>query len=159
VTTLVVYDSAYGNTERIATAIAAAIPGAGVYRIGAIDPANLPAIDRLIVGSPTQGGQPTKATQSWLAFIPQGRLANVGVAAFDTRLAAADQGFALRLVMGVIGYAAPRILSALGAKGGSVIAGAEGFVVNGKEGPLHQGELERAVTWAGGLVGDQKRAA
>jgi flavodoxin I len=159
VTALVVYDSAYGNTEKIAAAIGAAIPGSEVRRIGAVDPAALPVLGRLIVGSPTQGGQPTKATQAWLAAIPKDRLAGVEVAAFDTRMAASDQGLALRFIMGVIGYAASRILTALEARGGSSIASAEGFVVNGKEGPLHEGELDRAGAWARALDVRTKQAA
>jgi hypothetical protein len=54
--------------------------------------------------------------------------------------------------MKVIGYAAPRISSGLQAKGGRLAAAPEGFIVEDKEGPLKQGELERAASWARSLV-------
>jgi hypothetical protein len=53
--------------------------------------------------------------------------------------------------MGLIGYAAGRIASGLTSKGGRLIAKPEGFIVDGKEGPLKEGELERAAAWARSL--------
>jgi flavodoxin len=65
--TLVVYDSVYGNTEIIAQAIAAAIPGdVQVLRVGQAKPADLKVVDLLIVGSPTHGALPTEAVQDLL---------------------------------------------------------------------------------------------
>jgi flavodoxin len=156
---LVIYDTGYGNTARVAQAIAAALPGgAALHRMKEISPASLPTVDLLIVGSPTQAGRATQAMHDWLAGIPEGKLAGVDVAAFDTRLATARQGFALRFLMGVIGFAAPRILKALEARAGTAVAAAEGFIVEGKEGPMARGELERAAAWARGL-GMRERAA
>jgi flavodoxin len=52
--TLVVYDSAYGNTEKIARAIGGAIPGeTQVRRVAEVSSAELVSLDLLIVGSPT----------------------------------------------------------------------------------------------------------
>jgi hypothetical protein len=48
----------------------------------------------------------------------------------------------------VFGYAADRIASALKLKGWTAAARAEGFYVTGKEGPVKEGELERAAKWA-----------
>jgi flavodoxin len=160
-TALVVYDSAYGNTARIADAVAVVLEGREkAHLIQHVDPADLPLTTQLlVVGSPTQGGQPTKAMQAWLKDIPQDRLAGLRVAAFDTRMQARDQGMALRLLMNVIGYAAPRILEKLQARGGIAAAAAEGFVVEGREGPLHEGELERAGAWAKSLAGQRRDAA
>jgi flavodoxin len=156
---LIIYDSAYGNTAKVAQAIGAALPGgAAVHRITDIAPSSLPRVDLLIVGSPTQGGRPTAAMQEWLAAIPRERVDGVDVAAFDTRIAASEQGFALRLLIGVIGYASPRILKSLEAKGGVAAAAAEGFIVEGKEGPMARGELERAAAWALD-IGVHERAA
>jgi len=62
------------------------------------------------------------------------------VTAFDTRLPT-------RLV-GIFGYAAARIADSLKRNGGTLIAPPEGFFVKGKEGPLKEGELERAAGWA-----------
>ena len=151
-TALVVYDSLYGNTETIAEAIASAVLDAEVHRLFEVDPAALPAADLLVVGSPTQGGQPTAATRDWLARLPAGSLTRTRVGAFDTRLAKSDHGFLLGALMNVIGFAAPRILKQLESRGGRPAAAAEGFVVAGREGPLQAGELQRAGGWASGLV-------
>lgn len=63
---LIIYDSVYGNTEKIARAIAGAMTpsdGVKVLRAGEADPLELESIDLLIVGSPTHGGRPTPAIQ------------------------------------------------------------------------------------------------
>ena len=73
------------------------------------------------------------------------------VAAFDTRFEAEEQGVGLRLLMSVIRYAAERIAKDLAKKGGKHVAKPEGFIVENKEGPLKQGELERANKWAKGM--------
>ena len=46
------------------------------------------------------------------------------------------------------GYAASTIITALKKKGGNLLALPEGFLVTGEQGPLKEGELERAVAWA-----------
>jgi flavodoxin len=149
--TLIVYDSAYGNTEKIARTIAGASTSIGevrVLRAGEANPLELASLDLLIVGSPTQGGRPTPAIQEFLSKIPANALENVGVTSFDTRFSAQDQGIGLRILMSVLGYAAGRIAHSLQGKGGDLATSPEGFIVEGKEGPLKQGELERAAGWA-----------
>jgi hypothetical protein len=105
----------------------------------------------VVVGSPTQGGRPTKAVQRFLDAIPANALANATVAAFDTRIDVNRHGVFLHLLMGAIGYAAGRIEKQLVAKGGRVVAKPAGFFVDGKEGPVTAGELERATRWASAL--------
>ena len=145
---LVVYDSSYGNTEAVAKVIGEAVGGdTAVLPATQTAPANLASAGLLIVGTPTQGGKPTPAIMELLGGLPPDGLAGVRVAAFDTRFAAADHGLALQLLMRVIGYAAPRIARTLQAKGGSLVAPPEGFIVQGKEGPLKEGELQRATSW------------
>ena len=53
--------------------------------------------------------------------------------------------------MSVIRYAAPRLAKELEKKGGKLVAEPEGFIVENKEGPLKQGEIERATKWASQL--------
>ena len=48
----------------------------------------------------------------------------------------------------LFGFAAEKIGKALVRKGGSPIATPEGFIVEGSEGPIREGELERAEQWA-----------
>ncbi|RIK37383.1 MAG: hypothetical protein DCC55_24455 [Chloroflexi bacterium] len=149
--TLVVYDSAYGNTEKVARAIAEAFApphAVTVLRAGETNATALESIDLLIVGSPTQGGRPTPAIQEFVNQIPSGALADVNVAAFDTRISAQERGIGLRILMRLLGFAAGRIANSLQAKGGRLAAPPEGFIVEDKEGPLREGELERAAGWA-----------
>jgi flavodoxin len=144
---LIVYDSVYGNTEKIARAIAAALTPSGevkVLRAGEVNPSELASVDLLIVGSPTQGGRPTKAIQEFLNKLPESAVKGLNVAAFDTR-------FSTRLV-GIFGYAAGKIAVSLKTKGGTLILPPEAFFVKGKEGPLKEGELERAAGWAERLL-------
>jgi flavodoxin I len=138
---LIVYDSVYGNTEKIAKAIGGAIAGeVRVVRVSEVNSAELKTVDFLIIGSPTQGGRPTPAIQDFLNKIQEATLKGINVSAFDTR-------FSTRLV-GIFGYAAGRIAGSLKRKGGTLILPPEGFFVKGREGPLKDGELERAASWA-----------
>ena len=144
---LVVYDSQHGNTEAIARAVAGAAPRgtARVVRVGDVKAAELSKVDVLAVGSPTLGGRPTPAVQAFLDAIPAGSLAKVRVAAFDTRMSI--------FIAKLFGWAADRIATGLKAKGGLPAAKPEGFIVKGREGPLADGERERAAVWAKGFLG------
>jgi flavodoxin I len=143
--TLIVYDSAYGNTEKIAKSIGSAITGeVKILHVGKVNPTELESLDLLIVGSPTQGGRPTPAIQEFLKGGSEFAVKGVNVAAFDTR-------FSTKLV-GIFGYAARKIASNLETKGGNLISPPEGFFVKGKKGPLKEGELERAASWAKGIA-------
>lgn len=148
---LVIYDSAYGNTEQIARAISAAAD-ADCRKAADTTAADVEGVELLVVGSPTQGGRPTVPVQEWLKALPDGALQSVQVAAFDTRFEKAASNLFLKLVMSVVGFAAPRISTALKAKGGAVAVEPEGFFVTDKEGPLKDGEVERASAWAKGLL-------
>jgi flavodoxin I len=144
---LIVFDSVHGNTEAIARAIAGA-GGKAVIRMvraGQAKPADLVGLDLLVVGSPTLGGRPTPAVKSFLDRVPAGTLAKVRVAAFDTRMS--------MFIAKIFGWAADRIATGLAAKGGVPAAKPTGFIVKGREGPLAEGEREKAAAWAKGFVG------
>jgi flavodoxin I len=148
---LIVYDSVYGNTEKIAKAIAGAITPSNeikILRAGEANPSESESIDLIIVGSPTQGGRPTPAIQEFLKRVSEPVIKGINVAAFDTR-------FSTRWVR-IFGYAAGRIAGNLKGKGGALVASPEGFFVKGKEGPLKEGEVERAASWAKGIVESKK---
>jgi hypothetical protein len=53
----------------------------------------------------------------------------------------------------LFGTAAPKIARALEKKGGTLAGPPGGFYVTGGEGPLKEGEVERAAAWAQGLAG------
>jgi flavodoxin I len=146
---LIVYDSVYENTEKIAKAIGSAITGeVKVLRVGEVNPSELKTIDLFIVGSPTQGGRPTPAIQGFLNKIPEPSLKGISVAAFDTRISTKW--------VGIFGYAAGKIARGLETKGGTLVASPEGFFVKGTKGPLKEGELERAADWAKGILESKK---
>ncbi len=142
---LIIYDSAYGNTEKVAKATGAAISGdVKVLRPGEVNYSELESIDFLIVGSPTQGGRATPAIRDFLNKVPESAVKGVNVAAFDTRVP-------MKWVK-IFGYAAGKIARSLKRKGGILISSPEGFFVKGTEGPLNEGELERAASWVKELV-------
>jgi len=144
---LIVFDSVHGNTEAIARAIAGVGGKAGIrmVRAGQAKNGDLVGLDLLVVGSPTLGGRPTPAVKTFLERIPAGALAKVRVAAFDTRMT--------MWVAKLFGWAADRIETVLEAKGGLPTAKPAGFIVGGREGPLKEGERERAAAWAKGFAG------
>lgn len=144
---VVVYDSQYGNTKKVAEAVGTALGGESeVLRVGNAGLSSVKDVDLIVVGSPTHGGSPTEAIQAFLSRMEGSLPTGTRVAAFDTRLAA-------RWVA-IFGYAAPKIADALREAGGTLVAQPEGFVVRGRKGPLREGELERAADWARQLVGE-----
>jgi len=148
---LIVYDSFFGNTEKIALAIGKAFGNTKevtICKAVNVKPNMLDGLDYLIVGSPTRAFSPSPATKSFLKSIPSKKLAGVKVAAFDTRIAMTDKvpGF-LRFMAKLFGYADKPILDGLKKKGGEETVPSEGFFVLDSEGPLGKGEIERAVVW------------
>ena len=144
---LIIYDSVFGNTEQIAQAIGNALGSqedVKILRVSNVEPEQLTGLKLLIVGSPTQGGRPTPAIKDFLNQVSEPAIRGVNVATFDTR-------FSMRLV-GIFGYAAGRIADNLKRKGGTLIASPEGFFVKGGRGPLKEGEIERAASWAKVIV-------
>ncbi|MCK5333386.1 MAG: flavodoxin domain-containing protein [Candidatus Aenigmarchaeota archaeon] len=138
---LVVYDSKFGNTEKIAKAIGSALSKSGNVNVVNVEKAGITDIEKvdiLIVGSPTQAWSPTPATKSFLESI-HAPLHSMPVAAFDTRFNRT------RLLTG---SAARKIAKALKKKGSTLLAEPESFFVTGMEGPLLEGEIERAKNWA-----------
>lgn len=154
---LVVYDSFFGNTEKIAQAIGRFLGSRGsveMLRIGDMKPEKLIGSGLLIVGSPTRRFKPAKPIVAFLDKLPSNSLKGIGVAAFDTRISPADKKSRLyKIVAKVFGFAAQPIASRLMNKGGHLVLPPEGFIVNGSEGPLKDGELERAAKWGESVLG------
>ena len=142
---LVVYDSVYGNTEVLAKVIGRALAGEVEVKLAAeTDPSELPTVDLLVIGSPTQAGRPTQPIQGLLKSLPD--LTGVSVAAFDSRMS--------MWLARVFGFAAKRIAGAVKARGGTLVVPPQGFYVESKEGPLSDGEAERAADWARSISDD-----
>jgi flavodoxin len=135
---LVIYDSKYGNTEMVAKVIGEAIEGQ-VLHIGEVCNANLRDYELVIIGSPTHGGWFTEGIKQ--LFEDTLVLKGINAAVFDTRTKRS-----------LFGFAAPRMAQRLEKKGGTLLAPPEGFIVLGIEGPLKDGELERAGEWVKDIV-------
>jgi len=153
---LVVYDSFFGNTEKIACAVGDAIGNAlaaqadvQTLRVGDVKLEHLTDLSLLVVGSPTRAFSASPATKAWLKALAPNSLRGVKVATFDTRADMKDvNSRTLTAFVKLFGYAAEPIASSLTKRGGTLVVPAEGFFVEDKEGPLKDGELERAVAWA-----------
>ena len=148
---LIIYDSVFGNTEKIAQAIGNSLSSkenVETLRVNDVKPEQLIGLELLIVGSPTRVFKPIKAIMNFLNKIPLNVLKGVKVAAFDTRISTADvNSRLLNILVKLFGYAAKPIAYKLEKKGGSLIIPPEGFFVKDSEGPLKDGELERAADW------------
>ena len=157
---VIVYDSMYGNTEKIAQAIGSAFGAQAdltILRVGDVKPEHFTGLNLLIIGSPTQRFRPTIAISNWLKELPQASITGVKAAAFDTRLTWEEisKTPALAFFVKLFGsgaYAARSIANELKKKGAKLVVPAEGFFVKGMEGPLNLGELERGALWARRLI-------
>lgn len=141
--TLVVHDSKYGNTKKLAEIVAEAMAPHGRFRVLDLEevlPADLGSVDLLIVGGPTQlhGLSPRmRQFTDELALLPG---AATMAATFDTRY---------RMPGTMSGSAARQIARRLKRKGFQIVATPESFFVTRHQPPeLEAGELERAAGWA-----------
>jgi len=154
----VVYESHWGNTAAIARAIAAGIgPEASALSTAEATGDALSGVDLIVAGAPLLGfSLPTEdmlkglggnaptppdlshpSMRSWLETVPAG---SGRAAAFETRIWWSP------------GSAAKAILGKLEALGYRPVAKAQRFIVQGKYGPLRDGELERAKAWGAALA-------
>lgn len=139
---LVIYDSRFGNTERVARAIAEQLGPASEVRIaraGEMSPLELDEVDLLVVGAPTEHHGTPPVVRNLLEGVRPGTLAGVEAVAFDTRLHHAQWW---------TGSAAATIAEDLRQLGCELVVPAESFFVEGRGGPLEEPELERARSWA-----------
>ena len=149
---IVVYESVWGNTAAVARAIAEGIgEGARACATDEVAPETAARADLIVAGAPVFAfGLPTEqvrenirrtetgadlshpSLRSWIDGLPTGHGRS---AAFETRIWWSPRG------------ATGTIEKSLTAHGYPPVAGAQKFVVRGKEGPLREGELERATAW------------
>jgi hypothetical protein len=160
---LVVYETLWGNTERVARAVAASLATTMTVEVVDSDaaPDVIDGFDLVIVGGPThafsmtrpstrrgaveQNGapaSPARGIREWLDDLRPAASA-IPSAAFDTRVDSPR----------LPGSAAKAIRHELRSLGFSVEAKPITFRVHGYEGPLIDGELDRAATWASALAG------
>lgn len=144
---LVVYDSYFGNTAKVAEAIGSALGGV-VKAADQVSADDLQGLQVLFVGSPTRAFRPTPKTMSFLKNL-RGKLKGVKGSVFDTRIPfeSTDSGF-LRFMIRLFGYADTKLAKAFKQTGADLALEPAGFGVVDSEGPLVDGELERAAEWA-----------
>jgi flavodoxin len=135
---LVIFDSTFGNTGKIAETIAKEL-GTESRAVSVSDcrATELMGIELIVVGSPIIGWRPSEKMGFFLADLDKGKLKGLRAATFDTRVRKFYHG-----------DAAKKIAQALKKAGAEIIAVPQAFYVQGKEGPLLDGEIEKAVEWA-----------
>lgn len=150
--TVVVYFTKFGNTRKVAEAIAGRLADAGEARALSFEEltaSDLEEADLVVMGSPTHYQNLPKEVRAVLDTLPRKCLAGKKVAAFDTSVE--TWGPLMRMT------AAHRLRSKLRKLGGKPIAKAETFLVERGTSPedeevrqdaLLEGELERAPAWA-----------
>jgi flavodoxin len=145
---LVVYFSKFGNTQKIAQTVAEELEAAGVVRIVSSDrlaASDLDDVDLVVMGSPTHRMNLPEAVRSVFEKLPKRSLRGARVAAFDTSYQMS--AFLARFT------AAKKLARQLRKLGGKQIVPPETFHVMGREGPLYEGELNRAKEWVATLLG------
>ena len=158
---LVVYESMFGNTEKVAGAVLHGLQHEGV-EAGMVEAGSAPAslrddLDLLVVGGPTHGFSMSRAStradavrqgapaersgtgiREWLESVRLGGEPRPVVATFDTRVTK------VRWIPQAAGPAAAR---AARRRGLEVVAKPVGYLVDDVRGPLLEHELEHAVAW------------
>lgn len=156
-TTLVVFESYFGNTEMVARAVAEVLGADGpvrTLRVAEVEAGHLEGLTVLVVGTPTRQFRGGPGIRAWLAKQSPGRCAGMRVAAFDTRVdPLAMRNPVERLVANAFGPAVGPIERHLQRLGGTLVGPAEGFALESSTGPLRPGETNRARSWARGLLG------
>lgn len=159
--TLVIYDSKYGNTAKVAERVvetATAYGSAHRKLADEVESGDFDGIDVLFIGTPTQGGRPTERLQEVIDTYAPTLPSTVHVAAFDTRLNPRTVGRWLKLLMRMIGFAAPKIAHSFQHGSTCIVERPEGFIVTGNEGPLAKGELDRVTLWVKRVMGRSKKS-
>ena len=138
---IVIYNSLFGNTEKIARVIYNGLAPHGPSRLvmaGEINLGELTTETLVVFGSPTQNQGPSPAMQALFDTAPADALVDRLVAVFSTRL---DQPRSRS------GSAALSLVAEMRKLGGRLLVPAESFLVYGEQGPLGSDEPRRAAEW------------
>jgi len=157
--TVVVYESMFGNTRQIAEAVARGIGDASTVDVREVgDIAALPAdVDLLVVGGPTHAFSMSKpGTRADAATKPHdGDIVSTGIGLREWIDALPNPDHRIRVATFDTGVRHPRLpgsaakaaAKALKTHGYQMVAEPETFDVHGMTGPLLPGEIDRAVAW------------
>ena len=146
--TLIICFSKFGNTRKIAAAIAETLESKGPVRVISTDQlavSDLNDVDLVMMGSPTHRMNLPEAVRPMFDTLPRRILRDTPVAAFDT---------SYKMSWWLARFTAARKLDRkLRKLGGKRVIPPETFHVEGREGPLYEGEIGRAKTWAESILG------
>jgi flavodoxin len=156
---LIIYDSVYGNTERIAITLAAEIESQGTPSIARpvklVTDAEISTADLLVFGSPTRGFVPTEAMKLFLSENAL-QLSGRRVSAFDTRL---DPKATQAKIMGWFvkepGYANDYFGKEFHRIQAHVVVAPQAFYVRKGKGPMTKETPDEIVRFATALVSVQ----
>jgi flavodoxin len=133
---LVVYHSVYGNTEKVARALAKGLEDGGVdvdcLQVDAVEFDKLSGYDLLVIGSPVHGWNASPPIEEFLEVLKNvDGLSGKKAFAFDTKMKSSLAGSA--------GGKIEKKLKRLGLK---IVKPFASAVVKGSEGPLEEGAEE-----------------
>lgn len=135
---LVIFDSIFGNTKKIAETISNELgKDSKMLSVSDFNSKDLEGTNLIVVGSPIIGWKPSEKMGQFLSDLSEGQLKGIKAAVFDTRIKSFISGDALK-----------KISKELIRAGAVVSAKPQAFFVKGKEGPLFEGELNKAIEWA-----------
>jgi flavodoxin len=144
---LVVYYSKFGNTREVAEAIAETLEPAGAVRMisfDQLDAAQLEGADLVVMGCPTHRMKLPEAVRPVFERLPKRVPRGTPVAAFDT-------SYEMPPILARF-TAAKKLAQKLRKLGEKRVVPPETFHVAEREGPLCDGEIERAREWAGVIL-------
>jgi flavodoxin len=137
---VVVYDSLYGNTERLAQALARGIAGGGVeadaFKVDGLDVERLARYDLIAVGGPTHMAGASKPMKRLLTDMRTVDLRGRKGFCFDTRNESRFNAFD-------INGAGKRIEGRMKRMKVEMLKPRASATVEGREGPLEEGALKR----------------
>ncbi len=145
---LIIYDSFFGNTQKIAQEIKEILSRkhtVAFKNVVDFKESDLKQVEILIVGSPTRAFSPSENIKKFLQELKD--LEGKGFLVFDTRADIKDVPKFVQFMIKLFGYADRKMKKALEQRGGNEIFESEGFLVIDKEGPLKKGELQKVKTW------------
>jgi flavodoxin len=168
---LVIYESMFGNTEQIARAVAAGLGESVDVQVIEVTDAPTepdPEVALIVAGGPTHAfsmsrestradaiskgaheGERELGLREWMAALPSGQHTEK-MATFDTKI---------KSMRHLPGSAAKSAAKAAHHHGYESVARAESFYVDDVDGPLLDGETDRARAWGRQLAASMAKAA
>ncbi len=146
--TLILYDSFFGNTEKVAREIESLLSKkheVSNFNVKDFQINKVQDFDLLIIGSPTRAFSPSENTTKFLKQLES--LKGKDFAVFDTRADVRDIPKFVVFLIKLFGYADSKIVKALKSKSANEVLPSKGFFVVDKEGPLKEGEFEKIKIW------------